>query len=152
MTLFNFNCNEAPEPESFEPFTTEAPMQITESEVGSPNEKGTVQLMLKFQVLDGVFKGRTIMDWFTVKCANQKATDIGMRQLRMICEAVGLTGFTQTEELHNKPMIGRTKIVDNYTKIKSVKPIGQAAAPATPPPVQQTEPTQPGETTAPWKV
>ena len=163
MSELSFNCNDAPEPESFEPLpvNTVAPAEITESEYADANERGTRMLRLKFQVLDGPHKGRVISDGYCLVCpSSEKAVEIAQRSLRQRCEALNMTGFTQTEELHGKPLLVKFGVDkpnatgDVYNNIKSVKAYGASTqAPATPP-VQKAEatPAEPAPTTtkAPW--
>lgn len=136
MTQYNFNCNEAPEPVDFSPMpiNTECIMEIIASEIGAANEKGTQQLQLTFKVVDGEFKGREINEWYSIICPiSQQAVEISQRAIRQICESIGLVSFTQTEELHNKPMIVRVGHKeanadgDVYNRVKMVKPYGNVA-------------------------
>jgi hypothetical protein len=125
-----FNNNEAPPPEDFAPLPagTEAISEIFESEYKKANEKGTRMLNLKYRVLDGQFKGRVISNGYCLECpSSQVAQDIAQRKLRQICEALNMTGFTMTEELHGKPLLvkyGQDAPNDNgdvYNNVKSVK-------------------------------
>ena len=134
MSELSFNCNEAPEPESFEPLpvNTEAVSEIIESEYCEPNEKGTRSLILKVRVLDGEYKGKVTQERYSLVCPTSEiAVEIAQRSLRQICEAINMTGFTMTEELHNKPMLvkyGQDKPRKDgdpiYNNIKSCKPYG----------------------------
>ena len=150
MSSLEFNCNDAPEPESFEPIPagTEAVAEISESDYTEPNTKGTRMLKLKFTILDGAFKGRHINEGYCLVCpSSDKAQEIAQRDIRQICESLGMTGFTMTEELHGKPLlikIGQdapNEKGDIWNNIKSVKPYGKTES------VKET----PAETVAPTK-
>jgi len=144
MPGFTFNCNEAPEPQDFSPLEPgEYPAMIIDSGIDE-KKNGTEQVWLQYEVIDGASKGRKIRHWYTVKCANEQAVEIGLRQLRNVCESMGLAGITQTEELHDKPLVivvGFRKDDKERNEVKNVKPFGSvppAAEPAAQSP--QSEP------------
>jgi len=73
-----------------------------------PNEKGTEQLRITWEIIDGQHAKRQVSNWITVACpTSAEAQDIGLRQLKNICESCGMAGFTDTNEL-----IGRQHIID----------------------------------------
>ena len=140
MSEYNFNANTAPEPMDFEPMPVgDYLCAITNTEIGEPNDKGTKQLLITFKVLNGDHKGREVREWYTIICpTSAKAEEIAQRNLRQICESIGIAGFTQTEELHDKPLIAVLNLKDPneagnvFNGIKYVKPYRQS----TPPPQQ----------------
>jgi len=80
---------------------------ITKTEMCKPNDKGTEQLRLVWEVVEGPCEKRQVSNWVTVACANREAVDIGMRFLKNVCESMALTGFTDTDEL-----CGRMHVID----------------------------------------
>jgi hypothetical protein len=80
---------------------------ITKTEMCKPNDKGTEQLRLVWEVVEGPCEKRQVSNWVTVACANREAVDIGMRFLKNVCESMALTGFTDTDEL-----CGRVHVID----------------------------------------
>jgi hypothetical protein len=135
MAQYGFNAANVPDgPDMGQIPAGEYPVQIVDSGLDR-NEKGTEQLRLVFKICGGQFDGRQISQWYTVKCANQTAVDIGLRQLKGVCEAVGVAGFRDTCELHGRSLLGKIgekKSADGkvYADLKSTKPLGGGAAPA----------------------
>ena len=137
MSEYNFNANTAPEPMDFEPMPVgDYLCAITNTEIGEPNAKDTQQLKITYKVLDGQHKGREISEWYSIICpTSAKAEEIAQRNLRQICESIGIAGFTQTEELHDKPLIAVLNLKDPneagnvFNGIKYVKPYRQSAPP-----------------------
>jgi hypothetical protein len=138
MAQMNFNANQVEgDVKDFSPLPPgKYPAVIVKTELGRPNENGTEQLRVEWEVTDGAHKGRHISNWITVACKTQTAVDIGMRQLKNVCEAVGMAGFTDTDELCGRAHIidvGTRKRTDGTTdsEVKKCHPAGAAtAAPA----------------------
>jgi hypothetical protein len=127
-------------------------------------DKHTQQLEIIWTVVGGEHEGRKVTNWVTVACDTVVAQDIGMRFLRNICEATGMAGFTDTDEL-----CGRQHIIDvgaikkqkdgkevEYSEVKRCYPAGsaetahsapaespQTSAPAHAPAQQPTQQAQP---------
>lgn len=122
---------------------------IVKTELEKPNERGTEQLRIEWEVTDGPCEKRHISTWVTVACTTEKgpqAVDIGMRFLKNVCEAVGMAGFTDTDELCGRRHVidvGTRKKQDSTTtsEVKRCYPAGQPAQ-------QVTSPQQPAQATA----
>lgn len=106
---------------------------ITKTEMCKPNDKGTEQLRLVWEVVEGPCEKRQVSNWVTVACANREAVDIGMRFLKNVCEATALSGFTDTDEL-----CGRVHVIDVgerkkdgkdevFSEVKRCYPVGSTA-------------------------
>lgn len=81
---------------------------IIKTDMERPNERGTQQLHVTWEVISGPHVKRQVSNWITVVCPSSvEAQDIGMRQLKNICESVGLASFSDTDEL-----CGRQHIID----------------------------------------
>jgi hypothetical protein len=114
------------------------PAVIISTKMENPNEKGTQQLHVTWEITEGPHAKRQVSNWITVACPTSvEAKDIGLRQLQNACEAVGLAGFTDTDELCGRPHIidvGEKK--DNrdaskvFNEVKRCYPAGAATAPA----------------------
>jgi len=61
-------------------------------------------LKAQFKIIDGKFKGRVIFSQYNLANPNQQAVDISMRQIKTLCDAIGIEGFGDTNEIHNIPM------------------------------------------------
>lgn len=157
MAHMSFNANQVDgDVKDFSPLPTgKYSAVIVKTEMGRPNENGTEQLRVEWEVTDGTHKGRHTSNWITVACKTQTAVDIGMRFLKNICEAVGMAGFTDTDELCGRGHIidvGTRKKLDGSadSEVKRCYPVGTAAAaPQAAPATPATVPTTPGPAAAP---
>ena len=61
-------------------------------------------LKLKFEIIDGEFKGRKIFETLNVVHTNEDTQRIAQSQLSSICRAIGVNNLTDTAVLHFKPM------------------------------------------------
>ncbi len=50
------------------------------------------------------------MDGYNLKHTNPKVQAIGQKQLKRLCEAVGVDKFKDTHELHGKPFLMTVKL------------------------------------------
>ena len=143
---------------------------IIKTEMGKPNDKKTEQLKLEWEIIDGPHAKRHVSTYVTVCCPSSKtAQDIGMRFLKNVCEAVGMAGFTDTDELCGRPHI--VNIEDGtpnrdgkvFSEVKRCYPAGagqvatqgapKAAATVTTAPAAQAAPVGAGAAPAgmpPW--
>jgi hypothetical protein len=170
MASFQFNANAVEgDNRDFSPIPNgKYNAVIVKTELGQPNGKGTEQLKIEWDIVDGPHARRKVTNWITVACPSSKeAQDIGMRTLKNICEAVGLAGFTDSDELLGRQHVidvGQRPDVNDKTKVfnevKRCYPAGtpataQAPKTATTPaqaPVNATAPAATGVTkTPPWK-
>ena len=106
-----------------------------------PTQAGTGQYVeLVLQVVDGDHSGRRVWDRLNVSNPNKTAEDIAKRQLQELCLAAGVTNLTDTEQLHDIPVMAEIDIdrkdptrnrVMGYAGIAgaSPKPSAQAARP-----------------------
>lgn len=162
MARLNYNANEHGDMrDDFAPLPKGRYQAIIEAtKLGEPRgEKHTQQLEVTWTVVGGEFNGRKVTNWIAVACDTAVAKDIGMRQIKNICEAVGLAGFTDTDEL-----CGREHVIDVgelkkqkdgkevvYAEVKRCYP---SNAPATATQTAQARPqaSAPANTTAPQQA
>lgn len=135
MASFNFNANQVPDGPDMAPIPpADYAAQIVDSGLDK-KDTGTEQIKIVFKLTGGQFDGRQLSQWYTVRCNNQQAVDIGMRQLKGVCEAVGMPGFRDTSELHGKPLLLKVgdrkneKDGKTYSDVKGCKPLTGAPAP-----------------------
>ena len=122
--------------------------QIVKTEI-KPTKAGTGQLLkAQFKIIDGRFKGRIIFTQYNVANPNQTAVNISMKQIKTLCDAIGIVNFNDTNELHGKPMsikvsvspanppYGESNEIKFYDKYKGVAeepaPQGEATGGAPP--------------------
>lgn len=105
---------------------------VDESEL-RPTKDGTgAYLNLRFEVVDGQYKGRKIFSRFNIKNANPQAQEIAHKQLSAVCHAVGVLDLQNSEMLHNRPMKIKVRIkkdkegqYDDQNEITSYKNVNE---------------------------
>ncbi len=90
---------------------------IVESEEKDTKAKiaGTVDvgsyLQLKFQVLEGEYKGRNLWARLNMKNKSTQAVQIARSELSSICRSIGIRQPKDSSDLHNVPILLRVKCV-----------------------------------------
>lgn len=110
MALINFNASEV-EVTSREPIprgTYEA--VVVGSEIRPTKAGNGSGVNLTFEIVSGEHKGRRVFNWLTISHTNADAQRIGHEQLASLCKAVGVTQLTDTQQLHNIPLMIRVDI------------------------------------------
>lgn len=93
-------------------------------------------LKLEFQILDGEHKGRKVWEQLNIQHESEEAQKIAQGQLSAICHATGVMQLKNSVQLHNIPLIIRTRIkqsagYDPKNEIKGYLPVpGGTPAPA----------------------
>ncbi|PID48696.1 MAG: hypothetical protein CR991_10305 [Proteobacteria bacterium] len=107
-------------------------------------------LELELEVMDGNFKGRKVWDRLNLINHNAKAVEIAQRQLSSICHAAGVLHVTDSNQLHNIPVIATVKYrepngpYNASNDVRGYKAASQSATTAQPatspaaPPVHQS--------------
>lgn len=154
---YNFNANEVQGDPKFEKIPAGAyPATIVDTGLDAKSS-GTEQIKIKYKIGEGAAYGREVTEWYTVKCANQTATDIGMRQLKGVCEAVGMAGFRDTTELHGRELVIHLKYKeasDEFPKVSRTSAKGGVAPAAAPRPAAPSAPAPaaaPAAARKPWQ-
>ena len=79
--------------------------EIVKSEI-VPTKAGTGErLNFTFQILEGKYKGRKVIEGLNISNPNPKAEEIAHKQLNTLCVACDKIGVSDTEDLHNTPII-----------------------------------------------
>ena len=155
---FQFNADAVKPQDDFTPIPAgDYIAQITESEI-KPTKSGSGQMLtLRWQILDGQFKGRLVFDRINIINQNPKAQEIGQQQLSSICRAAGVMALQDSVQLHNKPCHINVKIrkdaeYGDSNEVKSYKPATGVAPAATPFAGSFTAPAQTpaAAPSAPW--
>ena len=104
--LSTFKAHEVEPAVGFEPLPAgKYVAAIVESETKT-TKAGTGQyLELKFQILEGEYKGRHVWARLNLWNPNQLAVDIARGELSAIYHAVGLIQVQDSSELHDLPML-----------------------------------------------
>ena len=105
-----------------------------------------LRMPVTVEVLEGQWQGTRISDGYNIKHHKPKVQAIGQKQLKRLCEAVGVPKFKDTDELHGKPFMLTVKIeagtggYDDSNKFAKMEPGADAAAPSN------------GDGKAPWEL
>jgi hypothetical protein len=87
------------------------PAMVEKTEI-KPTTGGTgAYIAVQFGVVDGAYKGSKIFTNFNIQNDNEKAVEIGRKQLSSLCHAVNVLQMTDTDQLKNKPFFIRVKHV-----------------------------------------
>ena len=140
-------------------------VQIDDAEIKDTKAGTGKYLMLELTVIEENFGGRKLFSNITLFNPNEKAMEIGQRELSAVGQACGLAILSDTDELLGKQIQVRVKIGKerdgyeagndvtafrslNATSVASLKtaPTPAAARPVTPPP-----PPPPAAAKRPWE-
>jgi hypothetical protein len=111
MAQINFNTEDAPESD-FEPIPAgEYACQIIQTEMKDTKAGDGQYLECRVQVVeDGDYQGRLLFERFNLVNPNETAVRIAQRQLKELCEAVGLLEVEDSEELHDIEFVAKVEI------------------------------------------
>lgn len=107
---------------------------ITESDRMPTKDGGGEYLHLRMEIQSGQHAGRILFDRLNMKNANPKAVEIGQRMLAQICHATGVLQLSDSQQVHNIPIIAIVKIraakppYDESNEVKGYKAVGKGAA------------------------
>ena len=88
-------------------------MQIVESFFKDTKDKNGQYLQLNMVVTDGEYENRKYIERLNLVNSNPIAVEIANKTLNSICEACGLRGVEDSEELHNIEFIAVMTIQDS---------------------------------------
>lgn len=104
------------------------------SEMKQTKQKNGEYLQITFEVLDGQGKGRKLFERLNIRNQNKTAEEIAQRQLSALCHAVGVLHLSDSEQLHNLPVVLDVGIEDGrdgyeaQNRIKGYEPAGGSPA------------------------
>ena len=78
---------------------------ITESDMKPTKAGNGKYLELRFQVIEGEFKGRRLWARLNLDNPNKTAVEIAKRELSAICRAVGVLEPRDSSALHDRPLL-----------------------------------------------
>jgi len=104
MSALNFDANAVAPDSGLSPVPKgRYKVMMIESEL-KPTKNGAGEIIaIKNQIIDGPFKGKTILSNLNYKNQNATAQNIGHAQLSAICHATGVLTPQDTQQLHNIP-------------------------------------------------
>ena len=90
-------------------------------------------LQITFEVLEGEGKGRKLFERLNIRNQNKQAEEIANRQLSALCHATGVMLLSDSEQLHNIPVVldvGIEEGRDGYEPQNRIKGYSAAGAAA----------------------
>lgn len=134
------------------------PAQIVESDVKAVAGDKWNQITLTWQILSGPYENRKVWqrinvpsmstDYNALTAGQAQSLEIGPKQFKSICEAVGVGAVRNTDDLHFKPAIIVLKIKTDekygeQNQVSYVKPyVGGSTAQARPAPPSPPQPAR----------
>jgi hypothetical protein len=110
-----YNINDLPDDESSGDFMSlpagDYHVRITQADI-QPTRAGDGQLIkLRLDVLGPTYQGRVLFKHINIQNRNADAERIGRKELRSIMTALGLTQLTDTDQLINRQMLVKVKVI-----------------------------------------
>ena len=149
MAQLNFNAAEidttsrdAIPSGTYEAVVTDSEMKATKNGLG-------MGINLTFEIVsEGPAKGRKVFVWINYEHPKAEAQRIGREELASLCKAVGVDNLTDTNQLHNLPLMVTVGVDRNDPTRNVVKKYAAKAAQQTP--AAQTAPAA-ASGTPPWR-
>lgn len=85
-------------------------MVISESEEKPTKAQTGSYLQLTMEIIEGDNAGRKVFTRLNLNNPNQQAVEIAQRELSAICRAVGVMTPRTSQDLHDKPFMGKVKV------------------------------------------
>ena len=128
---------------------------ITATEIKANRANTGKGLNLTFEIISDNDKGRKVWAWINFQHQKQEAQRIGQEELARVCKAVGVSQLTDSEQLHNIPLIitvdvDRNDATRNVIKAYKAKESGGTSSVATAPAATATTTTAAASGAAPW--
>jgi len=146
--LSGFNANNVEPMDDFDPVPAGKYVAvIVDSEMKSTKNESGSFLELKFEIIEGQFKGRNVWARLNLENQNDVAVKIAKSQLAAICKSIGVMTPRDSAELHNLPLVINVKVKkrgDNGDLTNEVKGFSKRETS-----ISQNAPAAKG--VAPWK-
>lgn len=148
MDLSNFDANTVAPAASREPIPAGwYKMVITTSEEKPTKAQTGSYLKLEVEVIEGEHQGRKVFPMLNLNNPNSTAVEIAQRELSSICRATGVMTPRSSQDLHDRPFMGKIKVTparDGYDAGNSIAEYGPVSA-------KKETTASGGGTTPPWK-
>ena len=106
MAQLNFNASEI-ETTSHDPIPSGNYEAVVAASEMRPVKSGNgMGINLTFEIVsEGLAKGRKVWTWINYQHPKADVQRIGQEELARLCKAVGVGNLTDTEQLHNIPLL-----------------------------------------------
>jgi len=148
MASLNFDANNVEPAQSYDVLPKGKYLCMAVASQIKPTKKNNGEyLEITFEVIDGQGKGRKIWERLNIRNENKKAEEISQRKLSSLCRAVGVLNLSDTDQLHNIPVVLDVDIeqregYDPQNAIKSYTSSGSTAPVASNPALRSSAPAQ----------
>ena len=78
---------------------------VTSSEMKTTKDGTGQYLELRLEIQSGHAQGRSLFDRLNLQNRNPKAVEIAQKQLAQLCHATGVLQVTDSQHLHNRPVV-----------------------------------------------
>lgn len=154
MAQLNFDATQVEPTQAYELLPAGTyPAFITESDFMPTKNGSGSYLKLKFQIIEGEYTGRVLFTNLNLDNPNKTAVEIAQRDLSAICHAVGVLQASDSQQLHDRPMmikVGIQPAKNGYEASNQIKGYEAYNQESKTPPAAQTAPASSGNT-PPWK-
>ena len=142
--ILNFDATQIEVNDSFEliPDNTVANAVIVSSDWTETKDKLGGYLKVKYEIIEGKYKGRFVFENINLQNANEVAVRIAQETLAKICKAIGKDKVANSEELHNIPLeikIGISPAKEGYEPNNRIKSYSKVKTGVSAPTVDNTE-------------
>jgi hypothetical protein len=85
-------------------------VMVDQSEIKPTKAGDGHYLEVRYNVIDGQYKGRKLFDRFNIRNSNPTAQEIGYKQLSALAHAVGILHVQDSQQLHGIPLKVKVKV------------------------------------------
>lgn len=127
---------------------------VTASEMKTTKDGTGQYLEMTVEIQTGQFQGRRMWDRLNLQNRNPKAVEIAQKQLAQLCHATGVLQVTDSQQLHNRPIVMKVAVRNDPERGPSNEIKGYKAKGTAQPQAQAFQapraPTAPAAAAAPW--
>lgn len=111
MAQLSFNAQNVAPDQGRDPIPADVyNMKIVKSELKPTSNGAGLRLNLSFEVIDGPFAGRRVVEGLNIQHTSPQAQQIAQGQLSAICHATGVLNLNDSVQLHNIPLKVKVKV------------------------------------------
>lgn len=149
MDFTNFDANNIPPPNSFEPLPAGWYKVAIVSAEEKPNKAMTgAYIQFGLEVIEGEYGGRRLFDILNVENPNKTAEDIAKRQLGAICRSINVMTPRDLSDFVDKVLMAKVAIQPPANGYEASNKVKEYAAPEQ---AAKAAPAAATNTTPPWK-
>jgi len=105
-------------------------VSIDQAEVKPTKNFGGHYIYLKLVILEGEFKGRSLLDFINIDNQNSKCVEIGKRTLSALARSVNINDLSDSAQLVGRNTVAHVKVAGNYNEIRTYSSIDKGTGTA----------------------